>query len=246
METKICKTKRKNVIACGNEKSKDDFYKGSSLCKECFKQLNELTKEYRLAYSKKQYKENKEYYQKLGVEYRENNKEYFINYREGNKDKINENFKTYYQENKDKVQEKNKKWREENIEKHREYNKISARNDRKNNPHKYRWRYLLKNTLEKLGKKKEGKTISLLGYSPIELKSFLEKLNEKWFEYEIDHKIPITWFKAETPPSIVNNFNNLQLLKKGINSSKRNFYMDNVSTEYWDEASVFIKEEFLK
>lgn len=246
METKICKTKRNNVTACGIEKSKDEFYKGSSLCKECFKQLNDINKEYQLNYSKKYYQENKDYYQKVGSEYRKNNKEYFQKYRDENKTKINENYKEYYQDNKDKIQEKNKKWREENIDKHREYNKITARNDRQNNPHKYRWRYLLKNTLKTLGNKKENKTVELLGYSPNELKIFLETLNIDWFEFEIDHKIPITWFKPETPPNIVNDFRNLQLLKKGENSSKRNFYMDEVSEEFWCEVKKFIKDEFKK
>lgn len=246
METKICKTKRENVIACGLEKSKDDFYKGSSLCKKCFKQLNEINKEYHLKYSRQHYQNNKEYYKISGENYRKDNKEYFQKYRDENRDKINENFIQYYQNNRDIVQEKNKNWREKNIDKHREYNRVSAKKDRENNPHKYRWRYLLKNTLKKLGKKKEDKTIDLLGYSPIELKKFLETINENWFEFEIDHKIPITWFVSDTPPSVVNNFKNLQLLEKSPNSSKRNFYMDEVSEEFWEEIKIYIKEEFLQ
>lgn len=245
MKIKICKTKRENVIACGIEKYDNEFYSGSSLCKECSKQLNSLRKEYQLEYSKKHYQENKGYYKKKSEEYREDNKEYFKKYREDNKEKLNEGYKKYYKLNKEKVQEKNKKWREDNIDKHREYNKISVRNDRKNNPHKYRWRYLLKNTLSKLGKKKENNTSELLCYSPIELKTFLETINKNWFEFEIDHKIPITWFKPDTPPNIVNNFRNLQLLNKGENSSKRNFYMDNVSNEFLDEIKQYVKDEYI-
>ncbi len=218
MENKICKTKRQDIISCGLEKSINEFSKGSSLCKNCNKIASQ--------------------------KYRDDNQKYFQKYRDDNKTKINENYKEYYQDNKDKVQEKNKKWREENIDKHREYNKITARNDRRDNPHKYRWRYLLKNTLKTFGNKKEDKTVQLLGYSPIELKLFLESLDVNWIEFEIDHKIPITWFKPETPPNIVNDFRNLQLLKKGENSSKRNFYMDEVSEDFWYEVKKFIKEEY--
>ncbi len=203
-----------------------------------------MNKQYHLDYSKKHYQNNKEKYKKYNEEYRELNKEYFQKYRDENRSVINTKFINYYQNNKDKIQEKNNNWREKNIEKHREYNKKSAKKDRQNNPHKYRWRYLLRNTLKKLGKKKENKTIELLGYSPIELKNFLESLDNKWFEYEIDHKIPITWFISETPPSVVNDFRNLQLLNKSPNSSKRNFYMDDVSKEFWVEIKCFIKKEF--
>ena len=37
MENKLCKTKRENFIACGMIKPIEDFYNGSSLCKECFR-----------------------------------------------------------------------------------------------------------------------------------------------------------------------------------------------------------------
>jgi hypothetical protein len=59
METKICKTKREGVIPCGLTKPKDDFYKGCSLCKICYKQLNKLNIEYRRKYSKDMYQKKK-------------------------------------------------------------------------------------------------------------------------------------------------------------------------------------------
>ena len=97
-----------------------------------------------------------------------------------------------------------------------------------------------------LSNKKENETIVLLGYSAIELRDFLKSLNEKWVDFEIDHKIPISWFESNTPANIVNDFRNLQLLSKGINTSKRNFYMDDVSDEFWFEAKQYVKKEFLK
>jgi hypothetical protein len=245
METKICKTKRDGVIACGIEKLKDEFYKGSSLCKVCCKQLNKLNREYYLKYSKDNYQKNKEYYKKKGEEYREKNKDYFIKYREENKESINQKIREHYYNNVENIKKKNKKWRENNIDKHREYNKISAAKSRKNEPEKHRWRYILKETLKKLNKNKTDKTIVLLGYSPKELKLYLESLSPNWFDYEIDHKIPLTWFISDTPVILVNDFRNLQLLSKSKNSSKRNFYMDDVDEDYFNEIKKYIKKEYL-
>lgn len=246
METKICKTKIKNATACGLEKPKEEFYKGSSLCKLCHKQLYQLNKEYKLKLSSKNYKKNKDYYKKKGEEYRELNKNYFVEYRKNNKESINKKVREYYINNIDKVQEKNKKWRESNPEKHREYNRISAKKSRKCEPQKHRWRGILRETLKKLNKDKSEKTISLLGYSPEELHLYLKTMSSNWYEYEIDHRIPLSWFIDETPVNLVNDFRNLQLLDKSTNSSKRNFYMNNVDEKYFDEIKQYIKKEYLK
>jgi hypothetical protein len=246
METKICKTKRDGVIACGLEKTKDEFYKGSSLCKSCSKQLNNLRKEYRIIYRKDYYQKNKDYYKKKGEEYRDTNKEYFVEYRKNNKESINEKIREHYYNNVEKINQKNREWIENNLERHREHNRKSAAKSRKNNPEKHRWRYILKETLKKLNKDKIDKTIVLLGYSPKELKLYLESLSSNWYEYEIDHKIPLTWFITETPVSLVNDFRNLQLLDKSKNSSKRNFYMDDVDENYYNEVKQYIKKEYLK
>jgi hypothetical protein len=246
MGTKICKTKRDNFIACGIEKPLDEFYKGSSLCKLCSKKLNDLRdKEYRREKSKEYREKNKEYYLQKSKDYREKNKEYFQKYREDNKEYIKNKYKEYYSENIKKVGDKNKKWKEENIEKHKEYNRKSAQKSRKENPEKHRWRYLLKETLKKIKKDKDDKTIVLLGYSPQELKKHLETLSLEWVNYEIDHKIPITWFEENTPVSVVNDFRNLQLLSKSENNKKRNFWMSDVDDVYLNEVKQYIKKEYL-
>lgn len=243
METKICKTKRDEVVSCGLEKPKDEFYKGSSLCKECSKQLYKINKEYNINYQKNKYQNNKEYYKKKGEEYRKLNKEYFIEYRGINKEKINEKIREYYYVNREKINEKNKKWIKNNPDKHKEYNRISAAKSRKENPEKHRWRYLLKETLKNLDKNE--KTITLLGYSPKELKDYLISLSPNWFDYEIDHKIPLTWFIEDTPVNLINDFRNLQLLTKSENSKKRNFYMSEVDKFFFEEIKKYIKYEFL-
>jgi hypothetical protein len=246
MDTKICKTKRDGIVACGLEKPKDDFYKGSALCKECFKQLNKLNSEYFKEYREKNKEKYNEYFRLKSKEYREKNKEYFQKYRENNKEMITKKSREHYINNVDKIKQKNKNWRENNPEKHREYNRISAAKSRKEQPEKHRWRGILKETLKKLNKEKNDKAIKLLGYSPKELKEFLLSLSPKWFEFEIDHKIPLTWFVSETPISLVNDFRNLQLLTKSENNKKRNFYMSDVDDDYLKEVKIYIKKEYLK
>lgn len=44
----------------------------------------------------------------------------------------------------------------------------------------------------------------------------------------------------------INDFRNLQLLDKSKNSSKRNFYMDDVDNDYFNEVKRYIKKEKLK
>ena len=170
METKLCKTKRENFNACGLIKPIGDFYKGSSLCKECSKLLGKTRSDYHRQHSKNQYKNNKEYYRQKGIEYRENNKEYFIKYREENKEQINENLRTHYQNNKDYYKEKTYKWKDNNPDKWREFSKNGAKKSREKNPHIHRWRYLLKNTIEKFDTNKENTTFVSLGYSPSEFR----------------------------------------------------------------------------
>lgn len=245
MESKVCKTKRENFSACGLIKPIDDFYKGSSLCKECSKLLGKTRSDYYKKYGKKYYSDNKEYYQQKGVEYRENNNEYFIKYRGDNKEKINEHLRNHYQNNKDYYKEKSYRWKNNNPDKFREISKNGAKKSREENPHIHRWRYLLRNTIEKFGTIKENTTFESLGYSPSEFRDFMEKLNPNWRDFEIDHRIPLSWFKNDTPPNIPNDFRNLHLKNKSENSSKRNFYMDNVSEDYWSIVKEYIKEEII-
>lgn len=180
--------------------------------------------------------------------YRENNKEmldnYFSDYRKINSKKRCEYQKQYRLDNIEKVKErekiycgntKNKKrkydkqYRKENIKKiklkQKEYreNNRDKKNKRereyhKKNPHIKAWRQVLLNSLRGMGKKKEGHTIDLLGYSATELKNHLESLfteGMSWDnhgEWHIDHINAVNNFEPNTPPNIVNNLNNLQPL----------------------------------
>lgn len=101
------------------------------------------------------------------------------------------------------------------------YNKLNKTKRsiyRKNNKHISIWRSVLKDSVKRLNKKKEGKTIDLLGYSPIELKAHLISLftdGMNWDnhgEWHIDHIKDVSTFDIETPPNIVNALSNLRPL----------------------------------
>jgi hypothetical protein len=76
----------------------------------------------------------------------------------------------------------------------------------------------LNNTLKRLGKKKEGHTIDLIGYSALELKEHIESLftiGMSWDNYgqwHIDHIKPVSSFDKDTPIKTVNVLSNLQPL----------------------------------
>lgn len=140
---------------------------------------------------------------------------------------------------KDCVKKMTKSNRQENPIDRREYRqRYDQREDVKV---KKRWRKLLLRLLNVTGKRKAAKTEEMLGYSADELNKHLSALNENWKEYQIDHKIPISWFKEDTPVHIVNDLRNLQLLSSKENISKGNSYADEVPEEYKKIVESFLK-----
>ena len=132
----------------------------------------------------------------------------------------------YYYENKDTMRKYKRRYQQKNV-------------------HAVRWRNLLSWTLKRLGTSKSSSTDKLLGYSAIQLKEHLDGLGMNWEYHQIDHRIPVSWFKANTPPSIVNDLRNLQPLPTKDNTSKGNKYMDEVPEEYLKEVTQYIKEDYL-
>ncbi len=97
------------------------------------------------------------------------------------------------------------------------------------NIHIHAWRNILKNYLNRKSLRKIDSTFDLLRYSANDLKSHLEKnFNDdmSWENYgkfwQIDHIIPVSLFKRDTPSYIVNSLENLRPLYGFINSSRQN------------------------
>jgi hypothetical protein len=95
-------------------------------------------------------------------------------------------------------------------------NQIKREIYRKNNKYISLWRSVLKTTLKRFEKSKEGKTIDLLGYSALDLKTHIESLFTEGMtwdnhgEWHVDHIKDVSTFNINTHPSIVNSLSNLR------------------------------------
>ncbi len=127
---------------------------------------------------------------------------------------IKEYRKEWYKKNRKLTLKRVKNRAKYNREEVREYKRKWA----KNNSHSMEWRALLTSCLRRMGEKKIGRTIDLLGYSAEQLQHHIEKLwspgmsweNRK--EWHIDHIRPLSSFGRNELPSIVNALSNLQPL----------------------------------
>lgn len=242
-EKKICNR-------CSIEKEICKFYKSSRTkdgygytCKDC-----------RYLEGKEYYNKNKEKLRENTQKWRINNsikvKESLKKYRIENLDKVRElkqkwsksengknSKKQYYSKNSEKVKKKvieyNKKNPEVrvkhiNSDKHKNYMRLYRKKHYEQNPHVYILRSILRNTLKRIGMKKQGKTVELLGYSALELKEHIEKLFiegmswENHGEWHIDHKKPVSSFDKSEKISIINSLDNLQPLWAKDNLKKSN------------------------
>jgi len=204
MENKVCNE-------CSIEKPLTEFYKRPNgwvaRCKECYKKA-----------SMKYHTDNKEIVnEKSRLKYNNNpemGREYSRKYREKYPEKGKEDVKKWREENPEKFKESKAKW----LAKNPDYEKERSKRRRKETPHIFAWRDMLKDSLKRLGKKKEGHTIDLLGYSALELKQHIESLFTEGMtwgnhgEWHIDHIKPVITFDPATPSSVVNALSNLQPL----------------------------------
>jgi hypothetical protein len=111
------------------------------------------------------------------------------------------------------------------------------------NPHIIKWRDCLKSTLKYKETNKITKTVNLLGYTHQQFKEHIENQFTKgmtWDSIHVDHKIPLTWFKKETPISIINHLSNLQPLFAKDNISKSNNFSHEVDKKYFKLAKPFL------
>ena len=155
--------------------------------------------------------------------------------------------------NEERVLENSKKYakkiKESNPEKLKEWVKQSKKNYRSTEKGKWdgRCRTMLRKALSKMGLVKNNRTSIILGYSPKDLQEHLKQyyLYENG-NYEIDHKVPISFFNVGTPVNIVNSLSNLWLTSIDYNQNKSNKWADAISEEYYYQILPYIKEEFVQ
>lgn len=172
--------------------------------------------------------------------YLENNiklKQYHQNYRNNNKSSINDYQKEWRENNKPLI----KKWHKEN----KHLNSISSKQYYYKNVEVIRWRSLLSTSLRRINQNKTTTTYKMLGYTSSQLKEHLDNQGMDWDLHEIDHKIPTTWFKPETPSYIVNDLRNLQPLTKEENKVKGNKFCSPTSPSYINEIKLYIKDKYI-
>ena len=173
----------------------------------------------------------KEYYSKNKNKIQSNNKNYYLN----NKEYYLSYFKSY-----------NKKYFVENRKKHYEYYKGKYNKEyRIKNKEIFRWRDLLITSLKSTNQSKNTTTYNLLGYTSKQLKEHLDKQGMDWDKHDIDHKVPMSWFKQNTPPHLVNALVNLQPLTPLKNRKKLNKFCSPTPKSYIVKINPWIKEQYL-
>jgi len=167
------------------------------------------------------------------------------------KEIIKQQTNLYYHNNKETISEKNKtkpsyhknnpeyysEYRKNNIEKQRQYYKQW----REKNTNIYRLRIQIWWWIQKRGIEKEAKTEKILGYN---FKEFKEKIGVPKLNQQLDHKIPLSWFKNETPINILFNLENLHYIDENINKTKSNSYCDKVNDDYKKIIIKYIKDKY--
>ena len=68
--------------------------------------------------------------------------------------------------------------------------------------------------------------------------------DEKGISYDIDHLIPRSWFLVRTPKHLINHLDNLQVIDRNYNRSKKDRWSDPVPSEYLDKVRPYVKKKF--
>jgi hypothetical protein len=169
-------------------------------------------------------------------------KQWYIQNKEKHLKYAREYNKTWFQENREHVKEYGYEYRKNNREKIRETERIY----REENKHVGRWRDILKSTLKRFHRNKTANTKTLLGYSATQLKEHLDKQGMDWDNDHIDHIIPLSWFKKDTPIHIVNDLRNLQPLSAKENLKKSNTFGEVDDLSYIHEVRKWLKKKYIK
>lgn len=172
---------------------------------------------------------NKEERKEYMKQYSQNNKEKFREYNKKHKLNNPESQKRY---NRDHYVKKNGIYEPLPIEHRQKYMRDYMKKYNENNPHIHRSKRLLNDVLRRFNKSKTDSTSKMLGYTASQLKDHLDSLGMDWKNHQIDHKIPVSLFKEDTPINLINDLRNLQPLTKQENLAKSNNYCTIVDKEY--------------
>ena len=180
---------------------------------------------------------NKERYENKNKEIKEKSSQYY----NLNKENILSKLKIYRGQDEIKEKQKSyiKEWVDNNRDHYRYYQNNYAKQRRKND-YRFKTIEILKNQINQFlqkGKKNE-KTKILLGYSH---EKFIENVGLLTEHQDLDHKIPISWFKPETPINVIWDLRNLQITTREYNRKKNNLYSDIIDKEYYQIIIEWIK-----
>jgi transposase-like protein len=220
METKKCNKclKTKDVKDFGIESRSKNGYKPR--CKDC----------------------TNEYYNKLynsSKKVKSTKKEYNQKYYEENKDLIKVKSSIWAKKNRYKINEKARIWRKSTdyYSRQNEYLKKRYKEDSE-----YRAYKKLRRLVSRVIESKKQSTLDILGYNVKDLKNHLGRLPE--LGECLDHKIPLSWFKHNTPPKIANSLMNLQILSNSDNSKKSNTKSDLIPIDYYNICIKWVKNQY--
>lgn len=243
---------------CGIEKELETEFQLSNgkwygqICKAC---KNKQNKEWRKNNLDKDKAAKKKWHENNLEKVKNYMKEYSPAWVEKNREKVTENGARWYQENKERLKPIRQKWRENNVEKRRQHAKKYYYNTMENNPEVIRDKGrrfrntpygLLTNRIHsmiwRLLKEKKQKSSYVLGWTK---EDFFSKIGIPIKGMEIDHKIPVSWFKEDTNIKLICALDNLHLISEEDNRTKGNNYSHKITQQYYNEIFNFIKEEQL-
>lgn len=270
MSTKVCNTCKidKPLDEFGNIKSSKDGKR--SMCKECRNAKNRseeykaTTKAWRDANRERVRESNKATRERYKEEYNAKRraksktpefKAYLKEYRTKNTEVIKKRRKKHYAKNIQKERAKNKQRYDANPEYFRERsrnNRVKFKDtlrDLRNrwyikqyntNPLFRAWEQLASNIRSRFNKNNQS-TEDLIGYNK---DIFITKVGLPIDGYELDHKIPVTWFD-EYVPNVVYHWANLHYIPMEDNRLKGARWAHPVTLEYFNIAKKYLKPEYL-
>jgi len=101
---------------------------------------------------------------------------------------------------------------------------------------------LVRRTLNYKNEEKLMLSKSYLGWTK---HCFIKKFGIIPKDYQIDHKIPVSWFLKDAPINIINSLDNLQLLYKDENLKKSNKFCHPISMEFFELAKSYISNFYI-